>query len=362
VLLIVFTLPGLSILLPYSPASAPFLKKQLQKTSTLRQRPSVQPRHVHHTIVLRTPRYDFTMDPPTTTISEQQTTDFFSLPPELRNKIYAYILVKLSPIEPEDPEQRKEERDASGALALLRTSPQFRGGALPMYYGANTFAFHSEIRQPALFSSGTGKATSNRSFVNFFGHLSPASLGMVRRIVMHGELIEPAHFNPQPRTPGYVSWALQHIQPITPIPPIQPIQPMQPIQPIQPFQPMPPILWMQPFVPLSRLQPAQGFEPTRPKLEAIMALDMVALEAKCVQVVEPWDPDVGRGQALETWSNICGERQLRNTGSWINSRFTSALKADKLVAGFGEVVLIDRHPSSDERGAYQVGLQRIRGE
>ena len=110
--------------------------------------------------------------PAASTNGHQTRTSFFDLPAELRNKIYHDVLVDDRDIEVHDFAPYVLEP------ALLRTRKQVRKEALPVFWGANTFAVLYQYKK-GLEPSGVEIA---QSFLKYLGTEKAVLLGSFRPV------------------------------------------------------------------------------------------------------------------------------------------------------------------------------------
>lgn len=87
---------------------------------------------------------------------QQRQSRLFDLPPEVRDCIYRFALVKSAPISPQRASHRVEERSV---LALLATSKRVRQEAGEIYLGSNTFRFHDDGELDGALSAFFGRLT-----------------------------------------------------------------------------------------------------------------------------------------------------------------------------------------------------------
>jgi hypothetical protein len=106
---------------------------------------------------------------------------FPDLPPELRNRICHYVLVRTSePIERDNPEHMEEERQS---MALLNVNRQIRKDTLAIYYTANTFSFHVPVHN--IRRNGVANTLHGLCFKEFLTHaLSPSMLRKMKPIAL----------------------------------------------------------------------------------------------------------------------------------------------------------------------------------
>ena len=107
----------------------------------------------------------------TVTVPAMATPTLPGLPPEVRNRIYGLVLIKVEPIVVQDPAVRREEKDV---LSLLHVCRQIRMEGIKVYYGMNTFEF---------LDIGTLRHRVSR----FFSALGPRQLRLCKSISLFGE-------------------------------------------------------------------------------------------------------------------------------------------------------------------------------
>ena len=93
--------------------------------------------------------------PPDRPVHQQQQCRLFTIPPELRDLIYRFLLVKPSPISPQWRSHRDEERST---LPLFQTCRRVRQETAKLYFSSNTFRFFDdgeldEVELPLFFQS-----------------------------------------------------------------------------------------------------------------------------------------------------------------------------------------------------------------
>ncbi|KAF2678320.1 hypothetical protein K458DRAFT_409060 [Lentithecium fluviatile CBS 122367] len=123
--------------------------------------------HDHGYEVAGTPRAP---EPAPETKAVQRFSRFLDLPPELRNRIYSFVLCGKGPINPSTRPPTSSYTDCRvpkiptetphSALALLQTNKQVFQEAVGIYYGSNAFVFYYPIQSMMFLESISGTRKS----------------------------------------------------------------------------------------------------------------------------------------------------------------------------------------------------------